>query len=136
MLNIHLVEDVSFCGVDVQHGAYFALAVDARQDDVRLCIPLTGDVAWHRADVILQLDFGFPGTFSADAVVEIDRHTAMRTLVGANLQRPIVDTPIKADPVEMVEPLVQLARDGGHHRDKIGFALDESFHRSQGVLVD
>ena len=76
-------------------------------------------------DIGDELNLARAGSSAADAAREGDDKAAVAALIGTDLQEFRPGDAVEASPVEAVVRMVNLAGDGGHQGNRIGFATGQ-----------
>ena len=80
-------------------------------------------------DIGDELNLARAGSSAADAAREGDDKAAVAALIGTDLQEFRPGDAVEASPVEAVVGMVNLAGDGGHQCDLVGFAVGQTVDR-------
>jgi hypothetical protein len=121
--------------IHIEHGAHLAGWVEHRHNNFRAGRARAGDVMGHLSDVGDDLCLRLTGALAADAPFERNRQAAVSALVRTDLEEPGRNHPVKAGPVEVIEAVVELADDRGHHGDLVGLTFEERAKAIEDELI-
>ena len=116
-------ERIGLVAVDIENGDDLARAISDRDHQFGPGGRRAGDVTVESLDIADKLGLAGPRGSPTDAAREWDDETAMPALIRTDFQKLRLGHPVKAGPVEAGVGMMDLAGDGGHEGDLVGFAL-------------
>ena len=126
----------SWCiGIDVENCYDSALAVLDWHDDLAVRARTAGDVFGPCMDVGDVLRFSGAGRSAADPPLKRDGKATVPALIRSDLEHTGLRCAVEPRPVEMIEPVVELAHHRGHGRNPVGFTFKQAFDSVRNFLV-